>query len=72
MDEPVPLPPPDADEEPVPDWHWQVIEERLAASRVHPERVVTWEEVEEVIRTRLRECVAGSSAEADLPGKTEA
>lgn len=47
-----------SDDESVPEWHWQVIEERLAAHRAHPERVVPWDEAEEAIRSRLRERAA--------------
>ena len=38
----------------VPDWHLEIVEQRLAAHRDHPERVVTWEEAEADILSRLR------------------
>jgi putative addiction module component (TIGR02574 family) len=43
------------DDLPVPDWHLQIIEDRLAAHRAHPEQVVIWEEAEREILSELRE-----------------
>lgn len=43
------------DDLPIPDWHLQIVEERLAAHRNHPEQVVTWEEAEKEILSRLRD-----------------
>lgn len=31
----------------VPDWHWKIIEERLAAHEANPEAALTFEEVRE-------------------------
>ena len=42
------------DDLPLLDWHLQIVEERLAAHRDHPEQVVTWEEAETEILSRLR------------------
>jgi len=39
---------------PVPDWHKEVLTERLAAYRANPSEGKTWEEVEEEIRERLK------------------
>jgi hypothetical protein len=52
----LPFPPPGAepDDLPVPDWHLQIIEERLAAHRAHPEQVVSWKEAEQEILSQLR------------------
>ena len=74
MKKQAPFPSPGFDEDPegeelVPDWHWQVIEDRLAAHREHPERVVAWEEAGDAIRTKLRERIEGRSADAGLLGK---
>jgi putative addiction module component (TIGR02574 family) len=30
-----------------PDWHLQLLDERLAAAEAHPENVIPWETVEE-------------------------
>ncbi|HKH46559.1 MAG TPA: addiction module protein [Thermoanaerobaculia bacterium] len=50
----LPFPPPEPDNLPIPDWHLQLVEERLAAHRAHPEQVVTWEEAEQEILSQLR------------------
>ena len=42
------------DDVPAPDWHMQLVEERLAAHRAHPEQVVNWEEAEAEILSKLR------------------
>jgi len=42
------------DDLPIPDWHLQIVEERLAAHRTHPEQVVSWEEAEKEILSELR------------------
>ena len=39
---------------PVPDWHRQVLAERLAAYRANPSEGKPWEEVEEEIRQELK------------------
>ena len=38
---------------PVPDWHREVIAQRLAAYRANPEEGKTWQEVEKDLRPRL-------------------
>lgn len=44
-----------SESEPVPDWHLEVVRERVARHRAHPEEALPWEEVrDELIRT-LRE-----------------
>jgi putative addiction module component (TIGR02574 family) len=43
------------DDLPVPDWHWQILEQRLKAHRAHPEQVVSWEEAEREILSQLRD-----------------
>lgn len=42
------------DEVPVPDWHRELIEERLAEHRAGPDDVTPWEEVREAVREKLR------------------
>ncbi len=32
------------EDEPIPDWHLEIVRERLAEHRAHPEAVVSWEE----------------------------
>ena len=39
---------------PVPDWHKEVLAERLAAYRANPREGKTWEEVEKGIREKLK------------------
>jgi putative addiction module component (TIGR02574 family) len=41
------------DEVPVPEWHRQVLDERLAAHEANPERARPWEEVRDEIRSKL-------------------
>jgi putative addiction module component (TIGR02574 family) len=41
------------DQVPVPEWHKQVLSERLAAQEVHPEAARPWEEVRDEIRSKL-------------------
>ena len=38
---------------PVPDWHREIIAERLAAYRANPDESKTWQEVEKDLRARL-------------------
>jgi hypothetical protein len=40
---------------PVPDWHWQVIQDRLDAHRIDPGAARPWEEVREEITEKLKE-----------------
>ena len=40
---------------PVPEWHRQVLEERLARWRENPAEGKTWEEVKEIILGKLRD-----------------
>lgn len=44
----------DESQVPVPDWHREVLDERLADYEVHPERGRPWEEVEADILKRRR------------------
>jgi len=39
---------------PVPDWHKEVLAERLAAYQANPSEGKTWEEVEQEIREKLK------------------
>ena len=39
---------------PVPDWHREILAERLASYDEHPEDVKTWEEVEQELTHQLR------------------
>lgn len=50
------LPPPITvpDDEPVPAWHLQILEERRAAHHARPEEVLTWAEAEQEILYRLQ------------------
>jgi putative addiction module component (TIGR02574 family) len=43
---------------PVPDWHRQILEERLARDDVHPEEGLPWEEVKQEILRDLRASAA--------------
>jgi putative addiction module component (TIGR02574 family) len=40
------------DRVPVPDWHWQLIEERLAEHEANPNDVVSWEEVRSAMEAK--------------------
>ncbi|MBI4467814.1 MAG: addiction module protein [Acidobacteria bacterium] len=40
---------------PVPDWHLQLIEERLDQNRTHPQGGRTWDEFRDELRARLRQ-----------------
>jgi putative addiction module component (TIGR02574 family) len=42
-----------ADQVPVPDWHRQVLDERLAAHEANPEDARSWEEVRDGIRSKI-------------------
>ena len=42
------------DRVPVPAWHHQVLDERLAAHEANPEPTTLWEEVRDEIRSKLR------------------
>ncbi|HEV2854714.1 MAG TPA: addiction module protein [Thermoanaerobaculia bacterium] len=42
------------DEVPVPDWHWGIIEDRLAAHRADPGAASPWDEVREELLDELR------------------
>ena len=48
---------------PVPDWHREIIAERLAAYRANPEEGKTWHEVEKDLTAEL---IADSSTDASL------
>jgi len=37
------------EDEPIPDWHLEIVRERLAEHRAHPEAVVSWEEFRDEI-----------------------
>ena len=41
------------DRVPVPEWHRQVLDERLAAHETNPEPTRPWEEVRDEIRSKL-------------------
>lgn len=41
------------EEVPVPEWHKQIISERLAAYRANPDEGRTWEQVQESIQHKL-------------------
>jgi putative addiction module component (TIGR02574 family) len=41
------------EEAPVPEWHREVLEERLAARETNPEPATPWVEVREKIRSKL-------------------
>ena len=41
------------DQVPVPEWHRQVLDERLAAHEANPEAARPWEEVRDEIRSKL-------------------
>ena len=41
------------DQVPVPEWHRQALDERLAAHEAHPEEARSWEEVRDEIRSKL-------------------
>ena len=41
------------DQIPVPEWHRQVLHERLAAYQANPEAAKAWEEVRDEIRSKL-------------------
>ncbi|MEW6348619.1 MAG: addiction module protein [Thermodesulfobacteriota bacterium] len=43
------------EEIPVPDWHKEILEERLADLRAHPDKGRPWKEVREGLRRKLRE-----------------
>ena len=43
------------DQVPVPDWHKEILAERLAAYRTNPSEGKTWEEFEEKIRKLTRQ-----------------
>lgn len=43
------------EDEPVPDWHLEIVRERLAQHRAHPEAVLPWEEVRDELLRELRE-----------------
>jgi putative addiction module component (TIGR02574 family) len=45
--------------EPLPDWQKRVLDDRLDEMRQHPERWVTWDEVEESVRSRLGRRASG-------------
>ncbi len=38
---------------PVPDWHRQVLHERIASHEANPEQGRSWEEIREEIRSKL-------------------
>ncbi len=40
---------------PVPDWHWQVIEERINENQASSRAGRSWDEFREELRARLRE-----------------
>jgi hypothetical protein len=40
---------------PVPEWHWQVLEERLAAYRADPGSARPWQEVRAEISRKLND-----------------
>ena len=42
----------------IPDWHRQIIEDRLTDHRAHPDQVVTWEETEAEVLSMLRDRAA--------------
>jgi putative addiction module component (TIGR02574 family) len=42
------------DEVPVPDWHWRVIDDRLAAHHADPAAAVPWDSVREDLLEKLR------------------
>jgi putative addiction module component (TIGR02574 family) len=42
------------EEIPVPDWHRQILDERLARDEAHPEEGLPWEEVKQEILRDLR------------------
>jgi putative addiction module component (TIGR02574 family) len=41
------------DRVPVPEWHRQVLDERLAAHEANPEPTTPWEEVRDEMRSKL-------------------
>jgi putative addiction module component (TIGR02574 family) len=43
------------EDEPIPDWHLEIVRERLAEHRAHPEAVLPWEEVRDELLRELRE-----------------
>lgn len=43
-----------AGDEPVPDWHWQVLEERLRYMDAHPEALIPAEEVHDALLKKIR------------------
>lgn len=42
------------DEVPVPEWHRQVVGDRLAAHRADPESALPWDDVRDELREKLR------------------
>jgi putative addiction module component (TIGR02574 family) len=40
---------------PIPDWHRQVLDQRIAAHESNPEQGTPWEEVRDEIRSKLSE-----------------
>jgi len=48
--------PPESDS--VPDWHLEIVRERLARHRAHPEEALPWEEVRDELLRSLRESKA--------------
>lgn len=40
---------------PVPEWHWRVLDERLASYKANPGAARPWEEVREEINQKLKD-----------------
>ena len=45
----------DADQVPVPDWHRQVIQERLERDRNAPGEMIAWEQARDQVRAKLND-----------------
>ncbi len=55
------------DEIPVPDWHRQILDERLAADRSNPQEGWPWEDIRDGLLRQLRESHITSAPPAAPP-----
>lgn len=46
---------------PVPDWHWKIIEDRLAADEANPEAILSFEEVRQDLAELVEQFKSGRS-----------
>ncbi len=52
------------EDEPVPDWHLEIVRERLAEHRAHPEDVIPWEGLRDELLKSIREAAVPLSMPA--------